>query len=80
MRSLRDDWMQVHCPEDIETYYQLAPRIVQAVQGSDQSQHVWEMVFLDCIEPCMELVHEGAHSQAYLVYKRIFGDLIRRYL
>ena len=61
--------MSAEFPEDIDTYYSIAPKIVQAVNTRPDASNIWEAVFVDCIQPCVELCETLQYSKAHTLYK-----------
>ena len=69
LRHMRDTWMSVEFPEDINTYYSIAPKIVQAVNERSDASNIWETVFVACIQPCVEHCKALQYRKAHTMYK-----------
>lgn len=75
LRHMRDSWMSAEFPEDIEAYYSIAPKIVEAVNARSDASNIWEAVFVDCIQPCVELCEGLQYGKAHTMYKSFTNAL-----
>ena len=71
LRQFRDDYVlrTQDGKDDVDTYYRLAPAVVEKINARADSKEVWERVYTDMILPCLALVREGKNEQAYRLYK-----------
>ena len=70
--------MLAEFPEDIDAYYSIAPKIVEAVNGRSDASNIWEAVFVDCIQPCVELCEAQQYSKAHTMYKSFTSALFQQ--
>lgn len=79
LRKLRDDYVQYqpNGGKDIEAYYDLAPRLIAAINARDDSRYQWERIHRQYIVPCSRRVHIGDYSGAVAVYRDMLADVQR---
>jgi hypothetical protein len=69
LRQYRDTFLKENHPEEIQTYYNMAPAIVQAIQNRDDAAVVWTDLYRHYLVPAIEAIQEGANELAYSIYK-----------
>jgi hypothetical protein len=69
LRQYRDTFLKENHPEEIQTYYNIAPAIVQAIQNRDDAAVVWTDLYRHYLVPAIEAIQEGANELAYSIYK-----------
>ena len=71
LRAFRDGYMR-SLPEgekDIETYYRIAPKIVEQINLDRYSDIIWNRIYDELIRPCVDDINGGRYHDAYLRYK-----------
>ena len=63
--------------KDVEEYYQTAPKIVNAINQSDEADKVYENIYYDIIQPCVSLIQSGKYEDAYKKYKTMVAAVRR---
>ena len=82
LRKFRDTYMK-ELPsgkEEVQEYYETAPRIVDAINSGNDSESVYETIYSNVIEPCVELIREGKNEEAHVKYKEMVTELKSKYL
>ncbi|MBR5409111.1 MAG: hypothetical protein IK104_00420 [Clostridia bacterium] len=71
LRRFRDEYVlrTQDGKEDVDTYYRLAPAVVEKINARADSKEVWERVYTEMILPCLAFIREGKYEQAYRLYK-----------
>ena len=75
-RKFRDTWLKEHHPEDIDEYYRIAPRIVTGINASKESEMIYNKIWSNHLHPCLTLIENGKHSEAYELYKQTVKELM----
>lgn len=81
VRSFRDDYIR-RLPEGdtiLSEYYEIAPRIVAAIDASDEPSLVYEDIYAQ-IQRNVELIAAGCHQEALGGYYAVLDELKRSYL
>lgn len=71
LRRFRDGYLR-KIPDgesEIAAYYEIAPKIVKAVNEREDAQSVWNGVYEEMIAPCLALIGENRQEEAYRLYK-----------
>ena len=71
LRNFRDTYMK-NLPEgqkDIEHYYAVAPKIVEAVNAHPDAKAIWEKVYHELVEKCVRLIEANDLAKTYQTYK-----------
>jgi len=82
LRSFRDTYLK-GIPEgltDIKEYYEIAPKIVEAINKFPDAAKLWENVYKELILPCVSLIKKGDNKQTYSMYKQYTNMLKDKYL
>ena len=71
LRGFRDGYLARTADgrREIERYYAIAPEIVAAIEGLPDSAEIWERLYANLIEPCVEMIHRGDNERAYRHYR-----------
>ena len=82
LRSFRDGWLkfQPGGEDAVRSYYQMAPKIVETINASPDSAEVYEGIFRDFIQHCVNYVEAGENETALHLYKKMVETLAERYL
>ena len=82
LRKFRDTYMQ-DLPSrrtEVWEYYEVAPRVVAAVEASLDAGQEWNRVFGDFLAPAVEAISAGRLSEAHDLYRRMVRDLEAKWL
>ena len=66
--------------EEIVRYYQIAPGIVAAINQRKDAAKIWNRVYDELVEPCVQMIHEGKDEEAYRLYKVYTMELGQKYM
>lgn len=77
LRWFRDTFVS---PSDIEHYYEVAPRIVSAIDESPQADAIYELIFNRVIAVCVKAIEEVNYDLAYALYRESILALEQNYL
>lgn len=82
LRSFRDGYLRQRPggESEIAAYYNLAPRIVKAVNDRDDAQSIWDGVYEEMIAPCLALIGADKQEEAYRLYRAESMKLARKVL
>lgn len=71
LRRFRDGYLKNRDggKAEITAYYDIAPRIVKAVNIRPDAKNIWNSIYYEMILPCLSLIREGKPEEAYLLYK-----------
>ena len=66
LRWFRDNFVS---KEDIEHYYEVAPIIVEAINKEEQSDIIYDYIYDNIVDYCVEQIEHGNYDKAYSRYK-----------
>ena len=66
LRWFRDNFVS---KEDIEHYYEVAPIIVEAINKEEQSDIIYDYIYDNIVDYCVEQIEQGNYNKAYSRYK-----------
>ena len=66
LRKFRDKYVS---QEDIEHYYKVAPKIVEAIDNSEYKDKIYNDIYKYIIEPCIHFIEKQEYQKAYDRYK-----------
>lgn len=72
LRSFRDTWLTVTHPEEITTYYNTAPAIVEKLNTMQYKKALYGMFYNKYILPSVRFIEHGEYEAAYETYKRLY--------
>ena len=80
--AFRDTFMATSSErlQEVARYYELAPRIVEAVESSRKAYQEWARVRGTHLTPAIEAVRAGHDDRAYRIYKAMVQELEHRWL
>ena len=81
LRNFRDTYLakQVGGKEEIEDYYENAPRIVREIDSRKDAVDVYEDIYDKVIKPCIDCIENGKQEDARKLYKEMVSQLKARY-
>ena len=77
LKNYRDTWL-IHAPDGkelISSYYELAPKIVTAINQRDQAKEIYRRVYQDYLEEIMSLLTEKRYEDVKNKYRTMVEDL-----
>lgn len=79
LRQFRDDWVKKHENglEEIGIYYEIAPKIVDKINGLANSSEIYEKIYNEVVCTCVQLIEAGQDKEAYCLYKNAAYELKR---
>ena len=82
LRSFRDGYLsqQPEGPAEIEQYYATAPNIVEAINQLPDAMEIWNRIYEELVEPCVQMIHANQNAQAHQLDKSYATELAQSYL
>ena len=82
LRYFRDGWLkkQAEGPVLTEEYDIIAPKIVQAINRSEDASAVWTRLYDELVLPCVWLIKVGKMEDALYLYKTWTTKLKEQYI
>lgn len=71
LRAFRDNYLKAQPtgPKDIEEYYEIAPKIVAAIDLHENSEGIWARIYNELVLPCVRLIKSEKLHETYELYK-----------
>lgn len=66
LRWFRDNFVS---KEDIEHYYEVAPIIVETINKEEKSNIIYNYIYDNIVDYCVERIEQGNYDEAYSRYK-----------
>ncbi len=66
LRWFRDNFVS---KEDIEHYYEVAPIIVETINREEKSDIIYDYIYDNIVDYCVEQIEQGNYDKAYSRYK-----------
>ncbi len=81
LRNFRDNYLaQMNNGKDeIEEYYRIAPSIVSEIDKLPDAQNIWENIYSELVERCLQMIKGKSFFEAYLYYKAYTLELLFDY-
>ena len=82
LRWFRDNWLKKRKGggTPIVEYYDIAPRIVAAINALPDADEIWERVYRELVRSCVELIDDEEYDAAFEHYKDYTLRLKEQYL
>lgn len=77
LRWFRDNYV---LKEDIKHYYEVAPLIVEAINEKEQSDLIYDYIYDNIVDYCVEQIKDGNYEEAYERYKNSVLSLEQTFL
>lgn len=77
LRNFRDNWLKQQ-PDGVTLithYYEVAPKIVEAIDKLDNRLEIWDGVYRELVTPCVEMIEDGRYQEALELYRRTTEEL-----
>ena len=71
LRHYRDTYLskQMGGKDEIQEYYRIAPKIVEAINAQDDAKETWNTVYEEMVLPCVRMIQLGHLEDAFHLYK-----------
>ena len=71
LRHFRDGYViaMPNGPDEVQNYYDLAPRIVTAINNRADRIALYELIFNSIVSPCVKFISAGLPDKAFDLYK-----------
>lgn len=82
LRRFRDTWLK-HQPDGITLiahYYEVAPKIVEAIDKLENRLEIYDKMYLELVIPCVDLISTEQYDEALALYRDTTLELENRYL
>ena len=81
LRAFRDGYLsnRPNGETEIREYYEMAPGIVEAINQKSNAQEIWNEVYKDLVEPCVNMIHNNKNESDYTLYKFYSLKLNQKY-
>ncbi len=81
LRQFRDGWLtdQPGGKETIQTYYRVAPGIVEAIRAESDSKAEFQRIYDEMVCPCVKAIQEGRPQDAWELYEKMTRSLEETY-
>lgn len=82
LRNYRDNWLKQQ-PEGIlliAHYYEVAPKIVEAIDKREDCLEIYEALYRNLVLPCVEMIQAGENEAALTLYRSTVLDYEGRYV
>lgn len=66
LRYFRDNFVD---PEEVKTYYEIAPKIVKELNLRTDRMEVYKTIYNSMVKPCVRLILGGYNQKAFKLYK-----------
>ena len=66
LRWFRDNFVS---KDDIEHYYEVAPMIVQTINKEEKSAIIYDFIYDNIVDYCIQQIEQGNYDKAYNRYK-----------
>ena len=82
LRKYRDSYLNGFAEgiAAVNNYYDIAPKIVSAIDALPEANEIWKNVYNDLVLPCIKLIEDGNNEEAYTVYRDYTFNLADKYL
>ena len=77
LRWFRDTYVS---KDDIDKYYNIAPRIVKKIDVLDNASDVYEKIYKKVIAVCVKAIEDNEYDKAYKIYKDCIIELESKYM
>lgn len=81
LRNFRDNWLKQQ-PDGVTLiahYYEVAPRIVEAIDKLENRLEIWDRVYREMVVPCVDMIKGGLYHDALALYQTYTILLINDY-
>ena len=81
LRRFRDTWLKnfKKGKDVIKQYYEIAPKIVSAINETKNSKLVYDMLYEKMVKPCVTFIEQEKYQEALELYQRMTLQLEKEY-
>jgi hypothetical protein len=81
LRQYRDTWLKSSEKGEavIKQYYEIAPKIVSAINETEDSKSIYETIYEKMVKPCVTLIQQKKYQEAFELYCNITLQLEKEY-
>lgn len=81
LRGFRDSWMQEseEGKKAVREYYEVAPKIVSAINETVNPKAIYEKIYNKMVEPCVQLIEDRKMVEAFQLYKTMVCQLKEKF-
>lgn len=81
LRNFRDTWLKnsEEGQEIIKEYYEVAPKIVSAINETKESKKVYDMLYEKMVQPCVKLIEQKKYKETVHLYRSMTMQLKEEY-
>lgn len=80
LRSFRDSYMKKHHEEDILYYYEVAPKIIEAIDKLSNRKRILQNMYNELVVQVISYIENSDFEKAYAYYKEYTFQLEEKYL
>lgn len=82
LRQYRDTWLKdsEEGRNVIEQYYEIAPKIVSAINETMDSKAIYDMIYEKMVKPCVAFVEQKKYQEVLELYRRMTLQFERKFL
>lgn len=81
LRNYRDNWLK-HQNDGVTLiahYYEVAPKIVEAIDKLENRLEIYDDLYFNLVIPCVELIEKGQNEEALELYRNVTLKLEEKY-
>lgn len=81
LRHFRDTWLKnsKEGNQVVKQYYEIAPKIVSAINDTKDSKAVYEMLYEKMVKPCVVFIEQKRYQEALELYRNMTLKLEKEY-
>lgn len=81
LRNFRDTWLKSSEEGQaiIKRYYEIAPKIVSAINDTKDSKAVYDMLYDKMVKPCVEFIEQKKYQETLELYRSMTLQLEKEY-
>ncbi len=81
LRQYRDTWLQSTTEGKalIKQYYEIAPKIVSAINKTPNSRAIYDGIYEKMVLPCVQFIEEQKYQEALELYRAMTIQLAKEY-
>ena len=82
LRSFRDSYVKEleNGEEIIKEYYDIAPKIIEAIEQEPDTDYIFKKLFEELVQPCVHYIEQRQNEKAHALYEKTVLKLKEKYL
>lgn len=82
LRGFRDSYIKglANGEEIIKEYYDIAPKIIEAIEKEPNADCIFKKRFEELVQPCVHYIEQNQNEMAYALYEKTVLKLKKKYL